>query len=236
MLLERLGLEAADPVEEFLALALSYEREHVPSLQVFFAGSPPATRRFKRDFGAKQRDEVRILTVHGAKGLEAPVVFLPDTMQLPNLPDTLLWTEREGCRCGCPRADLAVPFLYQRKRALRERHLQEYRRLLYVALSRGRPALYLRLANAGSAQGRLMARTLPHGFHRDCDSFSLRHGGFDWRRWMVRPGSPLTSSQAVAPVRERPAAAVAAAGPLPTGCIARRQPSPTRRGRSPRRG
>ena len=82
-ILERLGAEAADPVEEFLALALAYEREHVPSLQGFLRWIAAGDIEVKRDFGERQRDEVRILTVHGAKGLEAPVVFLPDTMQLP---------------------------------------------------------------------------------------------------------------------------------------------------------
>ena len=141
MLLERLGFEAADPVEEFLALALSYEREHVPSLQGFLRWLAAGDTEVKRDFGAKQRDEVRILTVHGAKGLEAPVVFLPDTMQLPNPPYTLLWTEREGLPLWCPRAGLAVPFYTSEKRLLRERQLEEYRRLLYVAMTRARDRL-----------------------------------------------------------------------------------------------
>ena len=52
------------------------------------------------------------------------MVFLPDTMQLPNLPDTLLWTEGEGLPLWCPRADLAVPFYTSEKRALRERNLR----------------------------------------------------------------------------------------------------------------
>jgi ATP-dependent helicase/nuclease subunit A len=62
---------------------------------------------------------------------------------LPNLPDTLLWTEREGLTLWCPRADLAVPFYTGEKRALRERNLEEYRRLLYVALSRAQDRLYI---------------------------------------------------------------------------------------------
>src|SRR5213075_960617 len=92
-MLERLGPEAADPIEEFLALALAYEREHVPSLQGFLHWLAAGEIEVKRDFGERQRDEVRVLTVHGAKGLEAPVVFLPDTMQLPDWPPRLLWTE-----------------------------------------------------------------------------------------------------------------------------------------------
>src|SRR4029077_9656137 len=95
MILERLGPEAADPIEEFLALALSYEREHVPSLQGFLHWLVAGEIEVKRDFAERQRDEVRIMTVHGAKGLEAPIVFLPDTMQLPDPQIPMLWTEAE---------------------------------------------------------------------------------------------------------------------------------------------
>jgi len=142
-LLERLGVEAEDPIEEFLALALAYEREHVPSVQGFLRWLVADDTEVKRDFGARQPGGVRILTVHGAKGLEAPVVFLPDTMQLPNTPDSLLWTELDGLPIWCPRRDLALPVYVAEKRALRARQLQEYRRLLYVAMSRARDRLYI---------------------------------------------------------------------------------------------
>src|SRR5207253_5351265 len=135
MLLERLGLEAADPVEEFLALALSYEREHVPSLQGFLRWLVAGDTEVKRDFGAQQRDEVRILTVHGAKGLEAPVVFLPDTMQLPDNQVRLLWSEIGGLPLWRAHGDLATPFYRAERQTWRQRQLQEYRRLLYVALT-----------------------------------------------------------------------------------------------------
>ena len=85
-MLERLGPEAADPIEEFLALALAYEREHVPSLQGFLRWLAAGDIEVKRDFGERQRDEVRILTVHGAKGLEAPIVILADTTTVPSSP------------------------------------------------------------------------------------------------------------------------------------------------------
>lgn len=142
-LLERLGMEAEDPIEEFLGLALGYEREHVPSLQGFLRWLVAEDTEVKRDFGVRQRDEVRILTVHGAKGLEAPIVFLPDTMQLPKQPETLLWTEREKLPLWRPRRDLAIPLYNAERQALRARQLQEYRRLLYVALSRAQDRLYV---------------------------------------------------------------------------------------------
>ena len=97
----------------------------------------------KRDFGARPRDEVRILTVHGAKGLEAPIVFLPDTMQLPKPSETLLWTEKEELPLWHPRAEFTVPFYTSEREALRRRELQEYRRLLYVGLSRAQDRLYI---------------------------------------------------------------------------------------------
>ena len=142
-LLERLGPEAADPIDEFLALALAYEREHVPSLQGFLRWLVAGDLEVKRDFGERQRDEVRILTVHGAKGLEAPVVFLPDTLQLPDRGSPLMWSEAEGLPLWRPHRDFAAPYYLAERAALRRRQLQEYRRLLYVALTRAEDRLYL---------------------------------------------------------------------------------------------
>ncbi|TMJ56196.1 MAG: double-strand break repair helicase AddA, partial [Alphaproteobacteria bacterium] len=142
-MLERLGPEASDPIEEFLALALAYEREHVPSLQGFLHWLVAGEIEVKRDFGERQRDEVRILTVHGAKGLEAPVVFLPDTMQLPDWPPRLLWSEAEGLPLWCARKNLEARFYSDERGKFRARQLQEYRRLLYVALTRAQDRLYV---------------------------------------------------------------------------------------------
>ena len=77
-LLERLGAEAADAIDEFLNLALAYDDGAPPSLQGFLGWLRAGTREVKRDM-EQGRDEVRVMTVHGAKGLEAPIVFLPDT-------------------------------------------------------------------------------------------------------------------------------------------------------------
>ena len=66
----RLGTEANDPIDEFVALALQYERENTPSLQGFLHWVSEAETEIKRDMD-HGRDEVRIMTVHGAKGLEA---------------------------------------------------------------------------------------------------------------------------------------------------------------------
>ncbi len=140
---ERLGPEAEDPVEEFLGLALAYEREHVPSLQGFLRWLAAGGTEVKRDLAARRRDEVRILTVHGAKGLEAPIVFLPDTMGLPDQRVDVLWSEPDGLPLWQPPGGHAAPFHVGEKVAWRRRQLEEYRRLLYVGLTRAQDRLYI---------------------------------------------------------------------------------------------
>ncbi|HMI15620.1 MAG TPA: UvrD-helicase domain-containing protein, partial [Bradyrhizobium sp.] len=81
-ILKRLGHEANDALDEFLELALGYERKAPASLQGFMAWLRAADTEVKRDMEIS-RDEVRVMTVHGAKGLEAPVVFLVDTTTSP---------------------------------------------------------------------------------------------------------------------------------------------------------
>jgi ATP-dependent helicase/nuclease subunit A len=142
-MLERLGPDAEDPIEEFLALALSYERDHVPSLQGFLHWLVAGEIEVKRDFAERQRDEVRIMTVHGAKGLEAPIVFLPDTMQLPDPQIAMLWTETDDLPLWRPRKEFSTGYYDGERQALRRRELQEYRRLLYVALTRAQDRLYV---------------------------------------------------------------------------------------------
>jgi ATP-dependent helicase/nuclease subunit A len=140
--LARLGPEAVDPLDEFLSLALAYERMHGPSLQGFLHWLASGETVVKRDLEQRGRNEVRILTVHGAKGLQAPIVFLPDTMQVPDQPLRLLWSEaglplwraHEGCLA--PALDKALAEAKRRREA-------EYRRLLYVALTRAEDRLYV---------------------------------------------------------------------------------------------
>ena len=81
-LLARLGHEADDALDEFLNLALDYERRKTPSLQGFLAWLRAAQTDVKRDMEIT-RDEVRVMTVHGAKGLEAPIVVIADTTTAP---------------------------------------------------------------------------------------------------------------------------------------------------------
>ena len=79
-LIGRLGPEAADPIDEFLALALAHERREAPSLHNFLAQVETTDVEIKRDMEV-ETEGVRVLTVHASKGLEAPIVFLPELMR-----------------------------------------------------------------------------------------------------------------------------------------------------------
>ena len=141
--LARLGAEANDALDEFLNLAIDYERRETPSLQGFMAWLREARAEVKRDMEIA-RDEVRVMTVHGAKGLEAPIVFLADTMTPPAGPrpprllelggGAVIWAGRK--------ADDPPPVAAARQEALREA-TDEYRRLLYVAMTRAADRLII---------------------------------------------------------------------------------------------
>ncbi len=148
-LLTRLGPEAAEAIEEFLGLALAYDREAAPSLQGFIAQLRAGDLEVKRDM-EQDRDEVRIMTVHGAKGLQAPIVFLPDTCQLPRAPGARLYElERHGSPPGAighliwPVAKRKHDAIEAAKEAVRNAEIEEYHRLLYVAMTRAQDRLYI---------------------------------------------------------------------------------------------
>jgi len=140
-MLRRLGPDAADPIDEFLAAAIAYERIHGPSLQGFLAWIAAGDAQVKRDLDQRGRDEVRIMTVHGAKGLQAPIVILPDTLQAPKKLPKILWTE-DGLPLWSGR-DGGAPAYDRARQAAEDRRDEEYRRLLYVALTRAEDRLYV---------------------------------------------------------------------------------------------
>jgi ATP-dependent helicase/nuclease subunit A len=150
-ILRRLGHEANDALDEFLELALGYERKAPASLQGFMAWLRAADTEVKRDMEIS-RDEVRVMTVHGAKGLEAPVVFLVDTTTspadttrlklvrmpqgnaAPHAPGVVVWA---GKKAEDPPAVAAA------RAAMLGETEDEYRRLLYVAMTRAADRLII---------------------------------------------------------------------------------------------
>ncbi|MGH7008106.1 MAG: double-strand break repair helicase AddA [Stellaceae bacterium] len=140
-ILGRLGAEANDPLDELLAAALAFERDHGPSLQGFLHWLVLGELEIKRDLNNEAgRDELRVITVHGAKGLQAPIVFLPDTLAVPTQSPDIVWTDD-----GLPlwRADGDAPAARDAVALADQRRDEEYRRLLYVALTRAADRLYV---------------------------------------------------------------------------------------------
>jgi ATP-dependent helicase/nuclease subunit A len=134
--LRRLGHEANDALDEFLELALGYERKAPASLQGFVAWLRAADLEVKRDMEIS-RDEVRVMTVHGAKGLEASVVFLVDTTSSPSDTQRLKLIHLPGgvvVWAGRKVEDPAV--VGEARTAMLGETEDEYRRLLYVAMTR----------------------------------------------------------------------------------------------------
>ncbi|MET4732438.1 ATP-dependent helicase/nuclease subunit A [Thalassospira sp. MBR-102] len=142
-LVGRLGIEANDPIDEFLNLAMGYEADHAPTLQGFLHWLMAGDAEIKRDLEQSGRDEVRIMTVHGAKGLQAPIVFLPDTMQVPTQAPNLFWQEDRDLMYWLPRVALETDVVARLRDAIAIKRDQEYNRLLYVALTRAEDRLYI---------------------------------------------------------------------------------------------
>jgi ATP-dependent helicase/nuclease subunit A len=155
-ILGRLGHEANDALDEFLELALNYERKAPASLQGFMAWLRSADTEVKRDMEIS-RDEVRVMTVHGAKGLEAPVVIMVDTTSSPadtqrlrliQLPrrsggDVVVWA---GKKADDPAAVRTA------REAMLDDTEDEYRRLLYVAMTRAADRLIVAGIKPGNAK------------------------------------------------------------------------------------
>jgi ATP-dependent helicase/nuclease subunit A len=139
-LLKRLGGEANDAIDEFLSLSLTYEAANTPSLEGFLHWIQHGATEIKRDM-ERGRDEVRVMTVHGAKGLEADIVILPDTTTLPVPVPYSNFLYSDGMPLFPVRNQDAPDAVKEAKLAARARTLEEYRRLLYVALTRAKDRL-----------------------------------------------------------------------------------------------
>ncbi len=137
-LLARLGAEAAEPIDEMLNAALSYTRLHAPSLQGFVHWMRRSGAEVKREAGGAG-SVVRVMTAHGAKGLQAPLVILPDTTGLPPEREDVAWAG--GVPLWAPRGELKCAAWQRAADAAKALRLSEYNRLLYVALTRAEDRL-----------------------------------------------------------------------------------------------
>ena len=144
-MLARLGPDAGDPLDELLNAALEHEKLNAPSLQGFVHWLRQGGAEIKREAEAAG-DVVRIMTVHGAKGLQAPIVILPDTTGKAQDRTTLRWFEDGGedLPVWAPQVKgFEAPALTAQRQADQAREAEEEHRLLYVALTRAEDRLII---------------------------------------------------------------------------------------------
>lgn len=161
-LLARLGEEARDPIEELVNASIAFSRETTPSLQRFLDWFDRGDVEITRDPSAPS-GAVRVMTVHGSKGLQAPLVILADATADPaaSRAESLDWAlERDGRKLPVfrPRKSELGGSLADALAAAEARETEEHWRLLYVALTRAEELLVI-----GGALGPRARGTAPDG-------------------------------------------------------------------------
>ena len=225
-LLARLGPEAVEPVDELLSAALRFEEAHAISLQGFlhWLNASDETVRHEPDASANM---VRVMTAHGAKGLQARLVILPDTIAAPRSDTNIVWeTDRASgldIPVWVPRRELGTDVTAALQEKIRLNAAEEYNRLLYVALTRASH----RLVVCGWEPG----RGLPDGCWYD-----LCRQGFESAGAVARPFDLGWEGESLV-LEERVATSVAPAAPAPArddkGVDAHRPALPEWMGRAP---
>ena len=229
-LLARLGPEADEPIAEFLELALQYQRMHPPTLEGFLHWLQRGEVEIKRDLEQAERNAVRVMTVHGAKGLQAPIVFLPDTMQAAGAnasgrPAPILWTpvgpHADRLPLWTPAVAYLVPAAAEERDRAAELQRAEYRRLLYVAMTRAEDRLYVcgwrRKQKADGCwydliRDGLLAAAETIGLQEASDAFladAAKRGEFDGDATVLRVVCPQTADRWLEDTVLRPALAEA---------------------------
>lgn len=137
----RLGYECEDALDEFINLTLDFEREHIPSMQLFVDWVLKDDVEIKRDLEQNETDAVRLMTVHGSKGLQAPVVILPDMVRVKQIKQEAGWLKDEDVLFYPLGKENYEDNCCRLKEQEKELSLEEYHRLLYVALTRAEECL-----------------------------------------------------------------------------------------------
>ena len=142
-LVARLGSEAGDAIDAFLSAAHQSEKLDTPSLVTFLDRFESADHTIKRDLNSTN-NEVRVMTVHGAKGLEAPLVFLFDGCAIGGSVPDLLDLETPGGRIvpvWSPGKTYDSDAISAARSLCQEKAAEEHNRLLYVAMTRAKDRL-----------------------------------------------------------------------------------------------
>jgi ATP-dependent helicase/nuclease subunit A len=177
-LLARLGEEARDPIEELLNRALVFEAENPPSLQHFLQWFDSGEAEIKRD-PAAPLDAVRVMTVHGSKGLQAPLVILADAAFNPDdKPASSIdfpVGDEGKVPIPRPRKEERIDALAEAVEAQKQADFEEHWRLLYVALTRAEEHLVVGGALGTRSKGEAPEKSWYAAVERALDGL-----GGDW--------------------------------------------------------
>jgi ATP-dependent helicase/nuclease subunit A len=181
-LLARLGAEAEDGIDELLSQALAYEASEVPSLTGLLTWMETDEVEVKRQLDGEGH-RIRVMTVHGAKGLEGEIVILPDTGDRRPQERDLMYKLPEGVAVWKTSAAESPAVIAEERAARREREAAERLRLLYVAMTRARCWLITAAAGEVKQDGcwyNLIRAGVEGAGAAALDEGALRHAFGDW--------------------------------------------------------
>ena len=202
--IERLGAPVVEVIAEFLDMARDFQEIHAPSLQKFLAIMRQSDVEISRENDSRSSNEIRIMTIHGAKGLEAPVVILPDMLRDRKKGERLFNVDQDGFEwpvlpvaSTAPRVGVS-PVVSTAKQDYAQKEAEEGNRLLYVALTRAEDGLVI----AGFEQKQ--KRWLADSWYERCrhalesiDEVETRPDG-DGLQWITDQTAPVQETPSVA--------------------------------------
>lgn len=141
--LTRLGSECEDAIDEFINLTLTFEQQCIPALQNFVKWMQADDIEIKRNLEQNDLDAVRLMTVHGSKGLQSPVVILPDTVRFKTIKQEAGWLQDNNNLFYPLGKDYYNDQCSKLQAKEQAKTTEEYNRLLYVALTRAGEQLYI---------------------------------------------------------------------------------------------
>ena len=187
LLIGRLGKEAEEGIDTLLTQAMDYESSEIPSLTGFLAWISDENIEVKRQFDSSV-NQIRVMTVHGAKGLEAPIVILPETHDFKNeISDEILFTDDLALKkfSSTERSDKTTEVYNSQK----QKNSAERDRLLYVALTRAEVWLIVAAAGNVSDDGKSWYKKVEKGLiNLDAKSDLFPHGHglrYQHGEWLV---------------------------------------------------
>jgi ATP-dependent helicase/nuclease subunit A len=237
-LVERLGGEAADAIDAFLCYAQTAETgPEAPSLTTFLARFESAEHTIKRDLDAAGH-EVKVMTVHGAKGLEAPIVILLDGCDIGGREPSFVPVQTAGnagpVPVWSPGAATDSRRLAAAREAAKQLRLEEHNRLLYVAMTRARDRLVIAPFTSDREPEEALVQHGPTRFADAAETLTEVDVGYGPTLVWSDGSGAEPPARTAARLSTAPRRAGLAAPPRVAGPRARATASPLRRARSRR--